>query len=58
MVIEMEKRANATDFKRSLRMIRENRTKTKSGNFSQFFGALPNIGDGLEFQKAVRNEWN
>ena len=58
MVIEMEKRANATDFKRSLQLIRENRTKTKSENYAQFFGALPNIGDGLKFQKAVRNEWN
>ena len=58
MVIEIDKKNNAADFKNSLRLIRENRTKTKKGNFSKYFGALPNIGDGMEFQIAVRNEWN
>ena len=58
MVIEIDKKANSADFKRSLQLIRENRIKTKNENFSKYFGALPNIGDGLEFQRAVRNEWN
>ena len=56
MVIEIEK-GSATDFKHSLRRIKESR-KIKKGNFSKFFGVLPNIGDGLAFQMAVRNEWN
>jgi len=25
---------------------------------AEFFGVLPNISDGLEFQKNVRNEWD
>jgi len=56
MVIEIEK-GSATDFEHSLQRIKESR-KIKKGNFSKFFGALPNIGDGLAFQIAVRNEWN
>jgi hypothetical protein len=26
-------------------------------SLSEFFGALPHLGDGLEFQKKARNEW-
>ena len=58
MVIEIDKKANSEDFRHSLLLIRENRTKTKRGNLSKYFGALPNIGDGMEFQIAARNEWN
>ena len=58
MVIEIDKQSRATDFKHSLRLIKDNRTKIKRGDFSKFFGVLPDIGDGLSFQIAVRNEWN
>jgi len=56
MVIEIKK-GSAIDLQHSLQKIKENR-KIKNGNFSKFFGVLPNIGDGLAFQTAVRNEWN
>ena len=39
------------------RIKRDNAKKGKK-NFMEFFGALPNIGDGLEYQKIVRDEWD
>jgi len=41
-----------------LEHIKSNRTKTGKQNFMEFFGALPDIGDGLEYQKNARNEWD
>jgi uncharacterized protein (DUF433 family) len=34
-------------------------TKMKGNKpkMSKFFGALPNIGDGLQIQKSLRDEW-
>ena len=58
MVIEIDKQATTTTFRRSLEQIKTNRNKNKKSNLSEFFGILPNIGDGLEFQKAVRDEWS
>ena len=57
MVIEIDKQVSPTTFHRSLKQIKINRGKNKKSNLSEFFGILPNIGDGLEFQKAVRDEW-
>jgi hypothetical protein len=31
--------------------------KTKKELLQSFFGKLPKIGDGLVYQKKVRNEW-
>ena len=31
--------------------------KTKEEMLKSFFGKLPKIGDGLEYQKKIRNEW-
>ncbi len=58
MVIEIDKASNVAEIRRSLQQMRENRIKARKSNFSDFFGALPNIGDGLAFQKSVRDEWN
>jgi len=58
MVIEIDKTANALTFQKSLRRLRTNRIRHSEPHMAKFFGALPNIGDGLEFQKRVRNEWS
>ncbi|MCL2327399.1 MAG: hypothetical protein FWC39_02670 [Bacteroidetes bacterium] len=58
MILEIDDKVSAVDFKKSLQLIRKNRVQRQHRNYSKFFGALPNIADGLEFQKAVRNEWN
>jgi len=58
MILEIDTKTSAVDLKKSLQLIRKNREQRQPRNYSKFFGALPNIADGLEFQKAVRNEWN
>ena len=60
------KSISAEDFKeRAREVVKEeykkfalNQAKRKKTNLSDFFGALPNFGDGLKFQKNARNEWN
>jgi hypothetical protein len=58
MVIEIDKTATALTLQKSLKHLHVNRIRRKEPNIAKFFGALPNIGDGLEFQKKVRNEWS
>ena len=58
MVIEIDRTATILTIKNSLRHLHKNRVRNKQPNMAKFFGALPNIGDGLEFQKSVRNEWD
>ena len=57
MVIEIDRKATTTTFRHSLEQIKTNRAKYKKANLIEFFGILPDIGDGLEFQKIVRDEW-
>ena len=58
MVIEIDKTATVLTLQESLKRLHTNRLRRKEPNMAKFFGALPNIGDGLEFQKEVRNEWS
>jgi hypothetical protein len=58
MVIEIDRTVTPTSLKHLLDHVRETRAQRKKPNLTEFFGALPNIGDGLEFQKKVRDEWN
>ncbi|MDR0830409.1 MAG: hypothetical protein LBN95_09930 [Prevotellaceae bacterium] len=58
MVIEINRTATSATLQHSLASIRANRAKNRKQNLSEFLGALPHIGDGLEFQNSVRNEWN
>jgi hypothetical protein len=58
MVIEIDKTTTAARLKQSLRDMKSARSKVQRVNLSEFFGALPHIGDGLELQKKARNEWN
>jgi len=58
MVFEVEKTTTEERLKGFLESIRKNRVNRKKPNLADFFGVLPNIGDGLEFQKNVRNEWD
>ena len=57
MVIEVDKTATALTLQKSLKHLHANRIRRKEPSMAKFFGALPNIGDGLEFQKRVRDEW-
>jgi hypothetical protein len=58
MVIEIDGTVTAQKLQMSLERIKEARAQHKKPNLSEFFGALPNIGDGLKFQNEVRNEWS
>ncbi len=58
MVIKIDKTTTKENLKNSLERIRKNRIKRKKPNLSEFFGILPDVGDGLEFQKKVRDEWD
>jgi len=58
MVIEIDKAITTENMRDSLECFRINKLKKEKPNLSEFFGILPNIGDGLEFQKNARNEWN
>ena len=58
MIFEIEKTTTKKKLKDFLESIRKNQAKRKKPNLAEFFGVLPNIGDGLEFQKEARNEWD
>jgi len=58
MIYRVDKTATENDLINLLERIKNNRAKPKKPNFTEFFGILPNIGDGLEFQKNARNEWD
>ncbi|MDR0737681.1 MAG: hypothetical protein LBF39_01250 [Prevotellaceae bacterium] len=58
MVIEIDKTVTPARLKQSLKNMKAARSKASRSNLSEFFGALPHIGDGLEFQKKARNEWH
>ena len=54
MVIEIKKNTPQEEVKKLLDKIQpENKKKVA---LSDFFGKLPKIGDGLAYQKKVRNE--
>jgi hypothetical protein len=57
MVIEIDKTVTPTRLKQMLKSMKAARSKASRLSLSEFFGALPHIGDGLELQKKVRNEW-
>ena len=58
MIYRIDKTATYKDLKELLERIKVNREKGHKPNFTEFFGALPDIGDGLEYQKNVRHEWD
>jgi hypothetical protein len=58
MVIEIDKTVTSARLKQSLKSIKAARAKVSRSKMSEFFGALPHIGDGLAFQKKARNEWH
>ena len=58
MVYRFDRTMTKKDLVDLLARIKSDGTKTGKKNFMEFFGALPDIGDGLEYQKNARNEWD
>lgn len=54
MIIEIPK---GTSRKKIKNIISKRKSIKKDIKLTDFFGKLPNIEDGLKFQKKVRNEW-
>ena len=55
MVIEIKKDTPTKDVKKILASLKNKKAPKK--DISQFFGKVPDLIDGLDFQKKARNEW-
>lgn len=55
MVIFIKK----TDSKKDVAVaLKKSNSKKRKSKLNEFYGKLPNVfGDGLEYQKKLRNEW-
>lgn len=52
----MNKETNDKEIRKALKKIKNNSEKSK---LKDFFGALPGVfGDGLKYQKQIRNDWD
>lgn len=56
MVIEIAKNASAEEVRKALKTIRRKKA-VKGKSIASFFGKLPKIKDGLNYQKTARHEW-
>ncbi len=56
MVLVIKKNTSKDEVRAILRKARTKRTNKKAG-IKSFFGKLPDIEDGLIYQKKARNEW-
>ena len=56
MVLVIKRNTSTDEVRAILRKARTKRAK-KKGSVQSFFGKLPNIEDGLKYQKKARNEW-
>lgn len=56
MVIVVNKETNEKEIEAALKKIKNDRKKPK---LADFFGALPGaFGDGLDYQKKIRSDWD
>ncbi len=56
MVIVANKETNEKEIQDALKKIKKDSKKSK---LADFFGALPGVfGDGLKYQKKIRNDWD
>ena len=57
MTIHLDKGSNPEEIKKQLENLANAQNRKKS--MSEFSGKLKGVyGDGLEYQKKIRNEWN
>jgi hypothetical protein len=57
MVVKISTKNNSKETQKALRKLAESRTKKKK-TLSDFYGKMPGVyGDGIEYQKKVRDEW-
>jgi len=58
MVLKVNKSTSKAELEKWLIKVQEKRKKNNKSGLSKFFGILPNIGDGLDLQKKMRDEWD
>lgn len=56
-MVHVIKKNTSTDEVRALLRKRRVKKTAKKAGIKSFFGKLPNIEDGLTYQKKARNEW-
>lgn len=57
MVIKISAKSSLKETQKALRKLAKKQSKKKK-TLIDFYGKMPNVyGDGLEYQKKVRNEW-
>lgn len=58
MVLKVNKSTPKAELEKWLKELETKRKKERKQNLSKFFGSLPQIGDGLQIQKQMRDEWD
>lgn len=58
MVLKVDKTTTDSELKNWIEKLQLSRKKKQKSKLAKYFGALPNIGDGLKIQKELRNEWD
>jgi hypothetical protein len=54
----MDKTTTEQDLYAWLKQVRDRRKKESKARMAKYYGILPDIGDGLQIQKKLRNEWD
>lgn len=58
IVVKLSRNSSLEESKKALERLSKKSSKQKSKTLKDYFGKLPgSFGDGLEYQKKVRNEW-
>lgn len=58
LIVKISKNNKAEETKKALDLLAKKSLKSKSKSLEDFYGKMPNaFGDGLAYQKKMRNEW-
>ncbi len=57
MIVEIRRNSSPEKVKALLRKTSRKKKSTGKKSTKSFFGKLPEIEDGLKYQKKLRNEW-
>lgn len=58
VIVRISKHSKAEETRKALDMLNKKNRRKKSKSLTDFYGKLPGAyGDGLNYQKKLRNEW-
>jgi hypothetical protein len=58
MVITFDKKTTEQELHDWLCKVRDKRKRSNRSKMLKYFGILPNMGDGLQIQRKMRDEWD